>query len=50
MRKLEEHRLFPFIAWAVIIGFALFTYTLTASLKNVTDIYTENDIYQGEKQ
>ncbi len=26
---LESHKLFPYIAWAVVIGFALFTYMLT---------------------
>lgn len=26
---LESHKFFPFIAWAVVIGFAIFTYLLT---------------------
>ncbi len=26
---LEGHKLFPYIAWTLVIGFALFTYSLT---------------------
>ena len=45
MRRLEENRFFPIIAWSVVIGLALFTYALVATLNNVTSTYTENDIY-----
>lgn len=30
---LESQRIFPIIAWSVVIGFALFVYTLTLQLK-----------------
>ena len=29
---LESHKLFPIIAWTLVIGFATFTYTLTMHL------------------
>ena len=29
---LESNPIFPYVAWAVVIGFALFTYTLTLNL------------------
>ncbi len=30
---LESHKLFPYVAWAVVIGFALFTYNLTLTVR-----------------
>lgn len=30
---LESHKLFPYIAWTLVIGFAVFTYTLTAQVQ-----------------
>lgn len=30
---LEHHRIFPYIAWATVISFALFTYTLAMDLQ-----------------
>jgi hypothetical protein len=33
---LEKHQAFPYIAWALCIGFAYFVYTLTLDLKEVT--------------
>lgn len=29
MKRLDQHRAFPVVAWVVIIGFAFFTYDLT---------------------
>lgn len=29
---LESHKLFPYVAWTLVVGFALFTYTLTTQL------------------
>ncbi len=38
---LESSRIFPYIAWATVIGFALFTYTLTVHLQSeLADIGT----------
>jgi hypothetical protein len=45
---LESHKLFPIVAWALVIGFALFTYTLVMHLNaemegissQVTDLET----------
>jgi len=30
---LESYKIFPYIAWALVISFALFTYTLTVRLQ-----------------
>ncbi len=30
---LESYRVFPYIAWALVIGFAFFTYMLTIRLQ-----------------
>ncbi len=30
---LESYRIFPYIAWALVIGFAVFTYILTVRLQ-----------------
>lgn len=32
MKTLEEHKAFPYIAWATVIVFAIFTYSLTMRL------------------
>lgn len=34
---LEEQKLFPVIAWATVIGFAVFTYTLADKLRTDAD-------------
>lgn len=31
---LESHKLFPYVAWTIVIGFALFTYFLATSVQN----------------
>jgi hypothetical protein len=30
---LESHKLFPYVAWSIVIGFALFVYFLTVSVQ-----------------
>lgn len=30
---LESHKLFPYIAWLLVIGFAIFTYALTVQVR-----------------
>jgi hypothetical protein len=38
---LESYRIFPFVAWALVIGFAVFTYMLTTQLQtNLGDVDT----------
>ncbi len=34
---LESYKFFPYVAWALVIGFALFTYTLTTRLQTELD-------------
>jgi hypothetical protein len=36
-QRLESHRLFPYIGWAVVILLALFVYDVTMELKDTTD-------------
>jgi len=35
-RALEKYRIFPFIAWGLIFGFAFFVYNLTINLEAAT--------------
>lgn len=36
---LESYKVFPYVAWALVIGFALFTYSLTVRLQeNLTAV------------
>lgn len=35
-RSLEQYRIFPYIAWALVGGFAIFVYTLTVQLSSAT--------------
>ena len=30
---LESHKLFPIVAWSLVVGFAVFTYTLTMQVQ-----------------
>ncbi len=36
-RTLESFKIFPYVAWALIIGFAYFVYNITMELKAVTE-------------
>lgn len=33
-RTLEKYKIFPFIAWTIVIGFALFVYHLTMGVRD----------------
>ena len=51
---LEGNKLFPVIAWALVISFAFFTYTLAASLQKNLGGLDENttttvDVLQGQQ-
>ena len=35
-RSLEQYRVFPYIAWTLVGGFASFVYTLTTELSTAT--------------
>lgn len=35
-RTLEGHKLFPYVAWVLTIGFAIFVYNITTDLQAVT--------------
>lgn len=41
---LEKHRFFPYIAWTLVIGFVIFTYTLTIELTQATDTLSEKQV------
>ena len=35
-RSLEGYKIFPFIAWSIVIGFAVFVYNLNSEIERVT--------------
>lgn len=38
---LESYKIFPYVAWTLVIGFAIFTYMLTVRLQeNLGDVDT----------
>jgi hypothetical protein len=39
-RTLEKYAIFPYIAWAVFIGFTIFVYTLVIRLQEATESLT----------
>lgn len=41
-RSLESYRVFPIIAWATVLSFAFFTYTLAANLQRDLDDINES--------
>jgi len=46
-RTLEKYKLFPYIAWAVFIGFSLFVYSLVLELQATAEsLATTNTSYQ----
>ena len=36
-RTLEKYKAFPYIAWTLVIGFAIFVYNLTMNLSEVAE-------------
>ncbi|MCA9357335.1 hypothetical protein H6784_02685 [Candidatus Nomurabacteria bacterium] len=46
-KALENYRVFPFIAWGLVIIFALFVYNIARELKEVTtSLQTQADYIQ----
>lgn len=46
-RTLEKYRFFPYVAWAVFIGFALFVYSLVLELQATAEaLVTTNASYE----
>lgn len=39
---LESYPIFPYVAWTIVIGFALFTYTLVLNLEAELDVINVN--------
>lgn len=42
MKRIDQHKAFPYVAWVLFIGFALFTYNLTtqvAALEETSNAY-----------
>ena len=50
-RALESYRVFPYIAWTLVIGFSLFVINLASELGNVTKNIEDrsNTIYKNEQ-
>lgn len=36
-KTLESYKIFPYVAWALTLGFALFVYNITMELRTVAD-------------
>ena len=36
-KALESYKIFPFIAWGLVAGFAIFVYMITLELQSVAD-------------
>ncbi len=48
-RTLEKYRIFPYIAWGLIISFAFFVYHLSVSLADNVTGYSETRLKLEEK-
>lgn len=51
-RTLEKYKAFPYVAWVLFIGFAIFVYTLVIELQETAEsLATSSATYQdiGEK-
>ncbi len=40
--SLEKHKAFPFIAWIIFIGFAVFVFYITISLQSTSETFAEH--------
>ena len=47
-RSLEGYKIFPYIAWLLIIGFAVFAYNLTNEVGEVTHKLQQETVYTNE--
>ena len=36
-KALESYKIFPFVAWGLVIGFSIFVYNITMKLQAVTE-------------
>ena len=44
-RALEKYKIFPFIAWGLVIGFTYFVYTITVDLQEaVSDLGVQTEL------
>ena len=39
---LESYKVFPYVAWTLVVGFALFTYSLTRQLEQNFETFDTN--------
>lgn len=50
-RTLESFKIYPYITWALIIGFAVFVYSITQKLQAVTEeLGTYTDYTEAQAQ
>ncbi len=43
-RTLEQYRVFPFIAWTLVLGFTIFVYNLTTKLNSYQNNLADHTI------
>jgi cell division protein FtsN len=48
-KSLESFKFFPFIAWTLVIGFALFVYHITVTLQGEITNIQANSIYKQKQ-
>ena len=45
MKKLEAYKIFPYVAWILVIGFALYVFSLATELQATTSNLSEDTSY-----
>jgi len=50
-KTLESHKIFPYIAWVITIGFAFFVYSIAMDLKDTAEqLSAQADLLQQNAQ
>jgi hypothetical protein len=50
-KTLESYKIFPFLAWILVIGFAFFVYTIAMDLKDTADrLGAQADLLEGKSR
>ena len=48
-KALESYKIFPYVAWIITFGFAVFVYNITVELQNVTKELQEQTIFLQDR-
>lgn len=47
-RTLEKYKIFPYIAWAIFIGFSIFVYSLVMELQETAESFANSSTSLGD--